>query len=264
MWPAVRGKRGRRLGANVSREGPRSGSVNPRAVAIAIAHNEEHAIGAVLDRFQEVSDVAVAVVDDGSNDRTPRIVRERGAILIQRHVRGGAGAAIRTGFEWAREHRYDICVVLAGNDKDRPSEIRRLIDPIARDEADIVQGSRYLPGARSENMPWHRTLACRFIHPWLFSLAARRRLTDTTNGYRAVRLSVLDDRRIDLSAPWLDKYELEPYLLLTAIRLGYRVLEVPVTKSYPVDSARYTKMRPVTDWWRIIRPIVVLGLGLKR
>ena len=80
----------------------------------------------------------------------------------------------------------------------------------------------------------------------------------------AFRVALLRDSRIDWRQAWLDRYELEPYLLLTTIRLGYRHMEVPVTKIYPPHQLGYTKMRPGIDWWSIIRPIVYLGLGLKK
>jgi dolichol-phosphate mannosyltransferase len=238
--------------------------VEARVVAIPIAFNEEHAIGRVLSRFEDIKGVTVAVVDDASTDRTPAIVQERGVTLIRRTGRGGAGAAVRTAYAWAREQGYEICVIMSGNDKDRPSEIPRLVDPIVGDGADLVQGSRYLPGGIHANMPLHRRIASQYIHPWLFSFAARRRMTDTTNGYRALRLSILADPRIDLNQPWLDKYDLEPYLLFKAIRLGYVVREAPVTKIYPQPPQNYTKMKPIPDWWSILRPIVTLGLGLKK
>lgn len=236
----------------------------PRIVAIPIAFNEELKIGSVLDRFAGVEGVDVAVLDDGSTDRTPEIIVEKGAMLIQHSQRGGAGAAIRTAYRWAREHNYDICVIMAGNDKDRPAEIFRLIDPIAQGKAVLVQGSRYLPGGNYGNMPIYRRLSTQFVHPLLFSTFARRRMTDTTNGYRALRLAVLDDARVDLNQEWLDKYELEPYLLYTLIRLGYSVREVPVTKIYPMSQLGYTKMKPITGWWSILRPILLLGFGLKK
>jgi dolichol-phosphate mannosyltransferase len=235
----------------------------PRVVAIPIAFNEERAIGRVLDRFQDVDGVDVAVVDDGSTDETASVVRDRGLVVIARSTRGGAGAAVRTAYAWARRRGYDICVILAGNDKDRPAEMRALIEPIVSGEADLVQGSRYLPGGFNRNMPFIRRMASQHVHPALFSVAAGRRMTDTTNGYRALRLSVLDDARIALEQPWLDGYDLEPYLLLRAVQLGYVVREVPVSKSYP-ESGPYTKMRVVIDWWSIVRPIVMLGLGLER
>jgi dolichol-phosphate mannosyltransferase len=245
----------------------------PRIVAIPIAYNEAARIGRVIERLLELRTPAAsaqphavlpaidfAVVDDGSTDGTAAIVRARGVTLIDRAVRGGAGAAIRTGYEWARRHGYDIAVILAGNDKDRPSEMHRLFDPIVRGEADLVQGSRYIKGGRHEGTPLYRRLATALLHPWLFSLAAKQRMTDTTNGFRALRLSVLDDPRIDLQRSELDTYQLEPHLLLTVIRLGYVVVEAPVSKIYPADGGPHTKMKPLVDWWRILQPVVRAGL----
>ena len=87
---------------------------------------------------------------------------------------------------------------MAGNNKDNPAEIPRLLDPICDEACDLVVGSRYLAGGGyGGDMPAYRKLATR-LHPWLMSLAAGKRLTETTNGFRAIRLSCLDDPRIDL------------------------------------------------------------------
>jgi len=238
---------------------------HPRVVAMPIAFNEARKIESVLERFEKLeTPVDLAVFDDGSTDETPEVVRSRGHNLVRHERQQGVGAAIRSAFVWAREHGYDVCVIMAGNDKDRPAEIPRLVDPIARGEADLVQGSRYLKGGDFGNMPLYRRVTTQYIHPLLFSLAARRRMTDTTNGFRAVRLTMLDDERMRLDQEWLDRYELEPYLLFTAIRLGYSVVERPVTKIYPPAELGYTKMKPITGWWSILRPIVYLGLGLRK
>src|SRR2546426_243830 len=129
-----------------------------------------------------------------------------------------------------------------------------LLDPIADGSADFVQGSRFLKrDANFGAMPLYRRLATR-VHPLLFSLAARRRVTESTNGFRAVHRRVLLDPRLDLEQRWLDEYELEPYLYLRTIRLGLRTAEVPVTKIYPPRRTGQTKMKPVTGWWSILRP----------
>jgi len=240
--------------------------VAPRIVAIPVAFNEEHAIGAVVDRLMEAGggqSFDVAVADDGSTDDTPNVITGRGAILLRSEVQQGVGAAIRRAYVWAYEQGYDIAVILSGNDKDRPDEIPRLVAPIVEGRADLVQGSRYLASGRHENMPLHRIGASQVLHPWLFRLAAGQRVSDTTNGFRAMRLSMMQDDRLALDQRWLDRYELEPYLMLKAIRLGYVLSEVPVTKVYPASRRRYTKMKPLVDWWRITRPIVLVGLGLK-
>ena len=112
-------------------------------------------------------------------------------------------------------------------------------------------------------MPAYRKVATR-LHPLLFSLVARRRVTESTNGFRAVHRRVLVDPRLDLSQTWLDEYELEPYLYLRAIQMGYRTAEVAVTKVYPPRHLGQTKMKPITGWWSILRPLVYVGLGIKK
>ena len=235
-----------------------------RVAAAAIAFNEAAEIGRVLDRFVPGLVDTVIVVDDASTDETAAIAEQKGALVLRHARRSGAGAAIRTAIQYAIAHKYDVLVVLAGNDKDRPVEIERLLGPIVDQGYDLVQGSRYLPGGEFGNMPFYRQLATRCLHPWLLSALVGQRMTDSTNGFRAIRLSVLADARLDLSQSWLDHYELEPYLLFKLVRLGYRVTEVPVTKIYPPHELGYTKMQPITGWWSILRPLVLLGLGLKR
>ena len=89
-------------------------------------------------------------------------------------------------------------------------------------------------------------------------------MTDTTNGFRAARTKLLADQNLNLDQPWLDEYELEVYLLYKATKLGYRVVEVPVTKRYPPKELGQTKMKPITGWWSILRPLFLLGLRLKK
>ena len=176
----------------------------------------------------------------------------------------GVGAALQTGYNHAVRHDYDVTVTVAGNNKDAPEEIPLLLDPIAEDRADFVQGSRFLKRDASFGaMPAYRQIATR-LHPLLFSLFARRWVTESTNGFRAVRTCILADSRLDLSQTWLRQYELEPYLYLRSIQLGYRTVEVPVTKIYPPKQVGQTKMKPITGWWSILRPLVYVGFGLRK
>jgi dolichol-phosphate mannosyltransferase len=233
-------------------------------MAASIAHNEATKIGRVLDRFPAGLVDRVVVVDDASTDDTPAVATSKGAVVLTHRERSGAGAAIRTALKYGIAEHFDVVVILAGNDKDRPPEIERLLAAIADEGCDFVQGSRYLPGGDFGNMPFYRQIATRIVHPWLFSLIVMRRFTDTTNGFRAIRLSALQASGIDLDQSWLDRYELEPYLFYKMIQLGYNVKEVPVTKIYPPHELGYTKMKPITGWWSILRPLFLLGLHIKR
>jgi dolichol-phosphate mannosyltransferase len=235
-----------------------------KVIAIAPVLDEELKIGDVVRRTPRDVVDEVLVVDDGCRDRSPEVARELGATVLTLGSTLGVGAALRAGYAYAVEHGYDVAVVMAGNNKDSPEEIPLLLDPIADGAADFVQGSRWLK--RSANfgpMPYYRRIATR-VHPLLFSLAARRRVTESTNGFRAVRREVLTDPRLHLDQAWLDEYELEPYLYLRAIQLGWRTAEVPVTKVYPPRQLGQTKMKPITGWWSILRPILYVGLGVKR
>lgn len=233
-------------------------------LAFAPVLDEEKKIGDVVRRVPRDVVDTVLVVDDGSTDRSREVAAEGGAEVLELGRTIGVGAAIRAGYELGVERGFDVVVVMAGNNKDAPEEIPLLLDPIADDRADVVQGSRWLKGQENFGpMPAYRKVATK-AHPMLFSAIARQRFTDTTNGFRAVRTSVLIDPRIDLRQDWLDEYELEPYLLMKAVKVGHRVTEVPVTKIYPAKALGQTKMKPIVGWWSILRPLVLMGLGVKK
>ena len=233
-----------------------------RVLAATFAYNEGDKIRRTLARHPKERNYDLLVHDDGSTDGALNGI-EPGVLVLRNETNQGIGASMKRVFQYALDHEYDVLVIHAGNDKDNPLEIPALLAPIAGGDADFVQGSRYLHGGGFGNMPTYRVFGTRVIHPLITSFAARKKITESTNGFRAFRTSLLRDPRINWRQPWLDRYELEPYLLLKAIRLGYRHTEVPVTKIYPPHEAGYTKMRPVVDWWSIIRPIVYLGLGLR-
>ena len=207
------------------------------------------------------------IVDDGSTDGTTAMIesfKDQGVKTIRHPQRSGVGAAIRTAIKYARDHQYDVLVIMAGNDKDNPEEIPRLLEPIIQHDYDLVQGSRYLDGGGTGgDMPSYRKFATR-LHPRLFTFVTGHKMTDTTNGFRAFKLSIFKDERINIDQAWLNCYELEPYLLFKSIKLGYQVKEAPVTKIYPSKKLGYTKMRPLIGWWSILRPLVFLGLGIRK
>jgi dolichol-phosphate mannosyltransferase len=223
--------------------------------------NERHAIAALVKRVPGVIAETI-VVDDGSDDGGPDLAREAGARVIVQGRRRGVGAAIRTGIEAARANGHGAVVVLAANGKDDPAEAPRLIDKL-RAGYDYVQGSRFLPeGGASVHLPLGRGLMIRG-YTFLFRVLSGFPATDVTNGFRAYRLSLLDDPRIRIDQSWLDRYELEYYLQWKAIALGYRVVEVGVSKTYPKGGGNYSKIRRVRDWWSIVRPTLLLWLRVR-
>lgn len=241
-----------------------------RVLVCPVAYNENVKLKNAIERFLRSAiwrETDYLIVDDCSTDGTTEMIRSfsaQGVKTIRHERQSGVGAAIRTAIKYALDNGYEAMVIMAGNDKDNPEEIHRLTEPVLKEGFDLVQGSRYLEkGGIGGDMPFYRKIATR-LHPMLMSLITGRKVTDSTNGFRAFRLEIFSDQNINIDQPWLDKYELEPYLLFKVIKLGYRFKEAPVTKIYPSKKLGYTKMKPVIGWWSILRPLVFLGLGIRK
>ena len=241
-----------------------------KVLVCPVAFNENVKLQSVINRFLKscvYGKVDYLIVDDASTDGTTQMIQSfspQGVKTIRHEKQSGVGAAIRTAIKYAQAQGYAILVIMAGNDKDNPEEIPRLLDPIVNEGYDFVQGSRY-KGAQGTggDMPYYRKIATK-LHPLLMSFITDKKVTDSTNGFRAFRLSIFDNKNINIDQAWLDQYELEPYLLYKAIKLGYKFTEASVTKIYPPKKLGYTKMKPIVGWWSILKPLFYLGLGIKK
>jgi dolichol-phosphate mannosyltransferase len=242
----------------------------PKVGVIIPVYGESDSVCWVLGRLRESRVNTICLVVDiplkRVMDRIREIARQVGITvhIIKNAERTGVGSSLRQGLRYLVETGHGICVVVAGNGKDDPAEIERLIEPVVKGECDCVQGSRYQPGGKRSRMPFVRTVFNRF-YPVIWTLLTRRRCTDVTNGYRCFRLDILKDHRINLDQRWLDGYSLEYYLHYKVLALGYRTKEVPVTKTYPFgNKGGYSKIQPLKDWWAIISPLILLFLGARR
>lgn len=234
-----------------------------KVVLIAPAFNEGTKILEVVRRAQKTEVDEIVVVDDGSTDSSMDAVAAAGATVLPLGACLGVGAALRSGLYYARNRGYDVAVIIAGNNKDNPEEIVRLVSPIAKEGIKFVVGSRYLPGgAFGGDMPRYRQVATR-LHPWLVSLFCGKRVTESTNGFRAIRLDLLDEPWLNLEQDWLNGYELEIYMLMKTLLLKAPHCEVPCSKIYPPRKQGNTKMRPFVDWWHMLAPIFWIGLRLR-
>jgi dolichol-phosphate mannosyltransferase len=233
-----------------------------RVLAMFPFFNEEGKLPRLLAAMSSDQVDEYLGVNDGSTDNGPAVLAARGIHFIDQK-RHGVGSCIKAAIRYARENNFDILVVMAGNAKDDPAQIPDLLRPILENRADYVQGSRYLPGGSSPNLPLFRHFAIRALSIF-FRLYTGKICTDLTNGFRAYRLDILDNPRIDLNQSWLDGYEFEYYVHWKAVECGYRVVEVPVTKTYPTGGVSYTKVVPFLGWWHMLRPFLLLSLRLRK
>ena len=134
---------------------PRMTAIDPARVAIVVpAFNERGKIGAVVRKVPRRYAAHVIVVDDCSSDGTAEEAREAGAEqVIRQPANRGVGAAIRTGLFAARDAGFEFAAILSGDDQHEPDELPRVLSPLFEGEADLVQGSRWLPGGATPGIP---------------------------------------------------------------------------------------------------------------
>ncbi|MEK6251875.1 MAG: glycosyltransferase family 2 protein [Actinomycetota bacterium] len=193
-------------------------------VAVLVpAYNEAENIGHVLDRIPtEVCgrQTAVMVVDDGSRDGTGDVAAEHGAPVARHVINRGGGAALRTGYRLLADSRAEIVVTLDADGQHLPSEMERLVEPVLSGKVDVAHGSRVL--GESERGHVSREIGIVFFNR-VVSLITRTHVTDCSNGYRAVRTSVLPQLVLRQEQFHTSEF------LIEAIKRGIPAEEVPVT-----------------------------------
>jgi len=227
----------------------------PRIMVVIPALNEEGKIGwvvrGIVKHRSSLVDLVVVVIDNGTIDNTAKEAKEAGAIVLYNGAKRGVGAAIRRGIQYGLERNMQICMIMAGDAQDDPREIPKLLHPLLHEGFDFAQGSRYLNGQRTVNMPLSRAILTR-LFTLGFRLITGFLSTDATNGFRAFRMNVLRD--IDIWQESLDKYALENYLLTQVVKRGFRVKEVEVTKRFNRELG-YSHMRVLIDnsFWAVVK-----------
>lgn len=228
----------------------------PRLLVIIPAYNEEESLGRVIQSVREAVPTAdVVVINDGSTDATPHIAEDHGAALVSLPYNLGIGAAMQTGFLFARERGYDVAVQVDGDGQHDPREIEALLTALRAGNADVVIGSRYLED-RGYVTPKLRRLGI-VILAAVISLVTRRRITDPTSGFRA-----LNRRAIAFCAADYPFDYPEPESVVQFCRAGLRIKEIPVTM-----NPRYggqSSITPLRSAYYMVKVILAILIGLLR
>ncbi len=197
---------------------------HPGEVLIVVpAYNEEGGIREVLRRIPDEvlgHEVKTVVVDDGSTDATAAIALEEGVPVVSHVVNRGQGDALRTGFAIAQTERSQIVVNLDADGQYKPEELDRLVKPIIEGEADFVLGSRFMGFYEEAGSVRHVGVV---FFSRMISLLTGVKVSDCTNGYRAIRVSEL--HKLNLREDRFNANE----IILEGLKHKLRFAQVPVS-----------------------------------
>ncbi len=212
--------------------------------AIIPAYNEEKTIGSVvLGTQQHVS--RVIVVDDGSSDQTSQIAKLAGAEVLVHPVNQGKGAALKTGFEAVKDS--EIIVTLDSDGQHDTGLIPKLVKPIQDDEADVVNGSRYLHG-KDDDTPAYRRVGQNVLDA-ATNISGHLKITDSQSGFRAFA-----GHTIPVFGFHSSGYTIESEMLIDAANAGLRIMEVEIEAIYGEDSNH--KANPVKHGVSVLLRII--------
>ena len=201
-----------------------------RVLVVVPTYDEIENLERIVGRLHDsVPSAHVLVVDDASPDGTGELADKMARLDERVHVlhrpgKSGLGPAYVAGFRWGRGQGFDVLVEMDADGSHHPEQLTRLLDALV--DADLVLGSRYLPGGTVEDWPAHRLLLSRGGNLYT-RLALGIELHDATGGYRAYRRAVLET--IDLNSISSQGYCFQVDLAWRAVQAGFRVTEVPIT-----------------------------------
>lgn len=231
-----------------------------RTLVVLPTYNEAQNIEEVLGRVREVvPDVRVLVVDDASPDGTADLAEKVGQDLggidvLRRPGKAGLGSAYRTGFRWGLERGHEALVEMDSDLSHDPGALPQLLAPLEAGGAELVVGSRYVPGGSIPDWSLHRRLLSRWGNryaAWVLGLQVR----DSTSGFRAYGAEAL--RKIDLDQIRADGYGFQIEMAYQVVRVGGRVVEVPIAFRDRLRGTSKMSSRIIVEalvlvtWWAL-------------
>jgi dolichol-phosphate mannosyltransferase len=202
----------------------------PKVLVVVPTYNEKDNLPKIILGIRETSSqVDILVADDNSPDGTGQLADEIAARDLQvkvlhRSEKAGLGAAYLDAFNWAKENTYDVVVEMDADGSHRPEDLKKILE--ALNNADVVLGSRWVPGGQVVNWPLHRELLSRggnlYTRLWLGIP-----IKDATGGFRAYKMAALN--KLDLSTVQSQGYCFQVDMAWRATKAGLRIKEVPIT-----------------------------------
>lgn len=208
-----------------------------KGLVIIPAYNEE---GAILDTVNDIRKKAprfdVIVINDCSTDSTRRILEDNGISHIDLPMNLGIGGAVQTGYIYAEKNGYDLAVQMDGDGQHDAAYLNIMAETMQKQNADMVIGSRFIEnkGFQSSSL---RRIGISFFTSWIRRLT-HHTITDPTSGMRMANRKI-----IELFAEDYPKDYPEPETVVTILKKGYKISEIPVEMRARTSGSSSISMR---------------------
>lgn len=193
------------------------------------AYNEGKNIASIILKLKKIAD-KIIVCNDGSSDMTGEIAEKLGAVVVTHEKNLGYGAAIKSIFRKAKELEANVLVTFDADGQHRVEDIQIVVEPILKDEADIVIGSRFL---KNNEVPEYRKLGIKALTK-ITNASISEKLTDSQSGFRAYSKKMLAGLNLSDSGMGISTE-----ILIKAGSKGFRIAEVPITILYGEDTSTH-------------------------
>lgn len=202
---------------------------NPKILLIIPAYNEEANVLRVYNNIVSYNKHAknkldVIFINDGSKDNTENILLENKINHIKLIQNLGIGGAVQTGYKYALYNDYDIAIQFDGDGQHDVNYVEALIKPILDGDADMTVGSRFIDSTSSEFKSSGMRRAGIKIISWCIKFKTRKKIYDTTSGFRAVNKRIIESFAVHYPLEYP-----EPISSVDVLLDGMNLKEVPVS-----------------------------------
>lgn len=232
-----------------------------RYCLLIVVYNEGERIRRQIERTKPFQDYVDVIIADGESTDGSLIedeLRENGVRALLRTPERGLCTATRLALAYGLAEGYEGLITVDGNGKDGMEAIPSFVSKL-KEDFDLIQGSRFLPGGKHDNTPIGRYVAVRMIAAPIISLGSWFLYTDPTNAFRAMSRDYLLDPRVQPIRSEFVRFNLQHYLNYRAASLGLACCEIPVIRVYPDNGEVPTKLNfpaMLLVFWELLLTVV--------
>ncbi|WP_411346868.1 glycosyltransferase family 2 protein [Paenibacillus sp. WLX1005] len=227
--------------------------MNKKILIIVPAYNEENNLEALVKSIRILNNpnIHYIIINDCSKDKTAFICKQLDIPVINLPCNLGIGGAVQTGYKYAYENGFDIAIQVDGDGQHNPIYIASLIEPLLKEQADLVIGSRYIEKQGFQSTVLRR-VGISYFSKLLLTLTGQR-ITDPTSGFRACNRKVIElfAKRYPVDYP-------EPESIMYLKRNAFRIAEIPVVMEHRASgTSSITALKSVYYMIKVSIAIVI-------